>query len=267
MTRTSSLLSTYISAFFALPIHRQSGEVLTHEEVINKLDDETVSYDVGLGTAGAFGEMLRISIKVEVASYETAVAWLRDLLFGARFDKERYGIHHTFQLLVSHVVSPRLQVTVAKIQQSLPEMKRNGNTVLGSLWGEVMYDKSSTSLASGVLAQAEFVPTLVKQLQEDSEGVIADLETIRRISTWLHLLSYLALTISTVTEPSGMRFSVTGNVLKLNEPRTVWGKHFSSIPVRTIFRLSYFIDRSDRKHLFLRFLCYRIVSATLAGTQ
>ncbi|KAF8922457.1 Metalloenzyme, LuxS/M16 peptidase-like protein [Mucidula mucida] len=203
------LLSTYISAFFALPIHRQSGEVLTHEEVINKLDDETVSYDVGLGTAGAFGEMLRISIKVEVASYETAVAWLRDLLFGARFDKER------------------LQVTVAKIQQSLPEMKRNGNTVLGSLWGEVMYDKSSTSLASGVLAQAEFVPTLVKQLQEDSEGVIADLETIRRI----------------ITEPSGMRFSVTGNVLKLNEPRTVWGKHFSSIPEAPLSAIPLLSDR------------------------
>ncbi|KAF9044800.1 hypothetical protein BDZ89DRAFT_1191615 [Hymenopellis radicata] len=203
------LLSTYISALFALPIHRQSGEVLTHEEVINKLDDETVSYDVGLGTAGAFAEMLRISIKVEVASYETAIAWLRDLVYGARFDKER------------------LQVTVAKIQQSLPEMKRNGNTVLGSLWGEVMYDKSSTSLASGVLAQAEFIPKLVKQLQEDSEGVIADLETIRR----------------TITEPSGMRFSVTGNVLKLNEPRTVWGKHFSSIPEAPLSSVPLLSDR------------------------
>lgn len=68
---------------------RQSGERLSHEEVINKLDDETVSYEVGLGIANSFAETLRITIKVENAAYETAIAWLRDLLYGSEFDKER----------------------------------------------------------------------------------------------------------------------------------------------------------------------------------
>lgn len=82
-------MSTYLSAFFALPIKRLSGERLTHEEVINKLDNETVSYEVGLGISNSFSDTFRVSIKVETARYETAIAWMRDLLYGAEFDNDR----------------------------------------------------------------------------------------------------------------------------------------------------------------------------------
>lgn len=189
-------ISTYLSAFFAVPVNRMSGERLTHEEVVNKLDDETVSYEVGLGLSSAFPQMFRVSIKVETAAYETAITWLRDLVYGADFTKER------------------LQVVIAKIQQSLPEMKRDGNTVLGSVWADLLYDESSTSRAGGLIDQVDFIPKLAKQLQEKPEEVIADFEEIRK---------YL-------TDPSGMRFSVTGNVLKLDKPRSVWSKYFNSIP-------------------------------------
>ncbi|PBK77299.1 hypothetical protein ARMSODRAFT_874850 [Armillaria solidipes] len=189
-------ISTYLSAFFALPVQRQSGEWLSHEEVINKLDDETVSYEVGLGVSNAFAETLRVSIKVEVSGYEVAVAWLRDLVYGARFDKER------------------LQVTVAKIQQSLPELKRDGNTVLGSLWADLLYNESSTSRAGGVLPQIDFIPKLVKRLQEEPEKVVADFEEIRKY----------------MTDPSGIRFSITGDVIKLPQPRSVWPKYFQTVP-------------------------------------
>lgn len=82
-------MSTYLSAFFSLGVKRASGEYLTHEEVVNKLDDETVSYEVGLGLSNTFTDTFRISIKVETARYETAIAWLKDLIYGAQFDKER----------------------------------------------------------------------------------------------------------------------------------------------------------------------------------
>ncbi|TFK41069.1 Metalloenzyme, LuxS/M16 peptidase-like protein [Crucibulum laeve] len=190
-------ISAYLSAFFSLPVVRGTGERLSHEQVINKLDNETVSYEVGLGISNAFSDMLRVSIKVEVGLYETAIAWLRDLVYGAEFDRER------------------LQVVAAKIQQSLPEMKRSGNNVLGSVWANLIFDENSTSRAGGVLPQLDFIPKLIKQLQESPATVIADFEEIRR-----H-----------VTKPSGIRFSVTGNVLKLNKPRSTWGKYFiSSLP-------------------------------------
>lgn len=82
-------MSTYLSAFFSLPVTRQSGEKLTHEEVINKLDNETVSYEVGLGISNSFADTFRVSIKVETALYETAVAWLKDLVYGGEFNKDR----------------------------------------------------------------------------------------------------------------------------------------------------------------------------------
>ncbi|KAK7058884.1 hypothetical protein VNI00_001508 [Paramarasmius palmivorus] len=189
-------ISTYLSTFFALPVNRMSGERLTHEDVVNRLDDETVSYEVSLGVSSAFSQTLRVSIKVETAAYETAIAWLRDLVYGAEFTKDR------------------LQVIIAKVQQSLPEMKRDGNTVLGSVWADLLYDETSTSRAGGLIDQVDFIPKLAKQLQEAPEEVMADFEAIRK-----HLI-----------EPSGLRFSVTGNVLKLGKPRSVWAKYFNSIP-------------------------------------
>ncbi|KAA1467937.1 hypothetical protein DENSPDRAFT_833113 [Dentipellis sp. KUC8613] len=186
-------ISTYIAAFFSLPVNRQSGERLTHEQVVDKLDDETVSYEANLGVSGTFADTLRVSIRVEADKYEAAVAWLKDLIYGSVFDKER------------------LQINIAQIQQSLPSLKRDGNTVLSAVLGEVLYAENSTSRAGGVIIQSEFIPKLAKQLQTSPEEVIKDFEEIRK-----H-----------ITDPSGVRFSVTGNVLALPKPRSVWAKYFS----------------------------------------
>jgi Zn-dependent M16 (insulinase) family peptidase len=72
-----------------LPVTTQSGQRLTHEEVINKLDDETVSYATTFGFNGQLSENLNIYIKVETKLYHVAVAWLHDLLYRSEFDKER----------------------------------------------------------------------------------------------------------------------------------------------------------------------------------
>ncbi|EIN14202.1 hypothetical protein PUNSTDRAFT_49027 [Punctularia strigosozonata HHB-11173 SS5] len=186
-------VSTYLSSFFSLPVRRASGEYLTHEQVINQLDDETVSYEVSLGMSNQFTELLRISLKVEVGMYDAAVAWLKDLLYGSEFTKER------------------LQVAVAKIRQSLPELKRDGNTVLGSVSAAMLYDENSTSRAGGVLTQMEFIPTLSEQLESHTNKVLEAFEQIR----------------SYVTAPAGVRFSVTGNVLGIDNPRSSWQKYFA----------------------------------------
>ena len=64
--------------------------MLSHEEVINQLDNETVSYEVDLGVSYYFTDIFRVSIEVEIAHYETAIAWLKDLVYGADFNKDRY---------------------------------------------------------------------------------------------------------------------------------------------------------------------------------
>jgi Zn-dependent M16 (insulinase) family peptidase len=157
-------ISTYLTAFFALPVKLSSGKELNHEEVINQLDDQTVSYDVSLGFNGLFTELLRVSIKVETSQYGAAVAWLHDLLYGSRFDRER------------------LAVAVAKIQQNLPELKRDGSSVLSAVAAEQLYASNSTSKAGALLDQLEFIPKLSKQLQETPDEVIAKFEEIRKYS-------------------------------------------------------------------------------------
>jgi len=176
-------------------VKRQSGERLSHEEVVDQLDDQTVSYDVNVGVSGRFAETLRVTIRVEVAKYELAVAWLRDLLYGSEFAKER------------------LQITVAQIQQALPGLKRDGSTVLSSVSSELLYAGNSTTRASGVLIQSDFIPTLAEKIQSSPEEVSKSFEDIRK----------------NITDPTGIRFSVTGNVLSIPNPRSVWIKYFGAI--------------------------------------
>ena len=92
-------MSAYLSSFFSLPVKRASGVMLSHEEVVNQLDNETVSYGVGLGLFGFFTDIFCVSIEVEIAHYETAIAWMKDLVYGADFDKERYIFDNFFYLI------------------------------------------------------------------------------------------------------------------------------------------------------------------------
>jgi hypothetical protein len=73
----------------------------------------------------------------------------------------------------------RLQVTVAKILQSLPERKRDGSTVLDSSWAELLYGDNSTLRAGALNVQAEFLPEVAKQLQESPDEVVNALKEIR----------------------------------------------------------------------------------------
>ena len=73
--------------------------ILSHEEVVNQLDNETVLYTVGLGLSSSFTDIFRVSIQVELAHYETAVAWLKDLVYGADFNKDRYIYDRKFSTL------------------------------------------------------------------------------------------------------------------------------------------------------------------------
>ena len=214
-------------------MRRQSGEHLSHEEVVDQLDEQTVAYEVGFGASGNFGETLRVTIRVEVAKYELAVGWLRDLLYGSEFTKERSVlIFCNLRAVVIQV--KRLQITVAQIQQALPGMKRDGNTVLSSVTMELLHDENSTTRATGVLIQSEFIRGLSERIQERPEEAIEAFESIRRNSEYLEYnFDRFSLFIDIpVTDPTGVRFSVTGNILSIPTPRNTWNKYFgAALPV------------------------------------
>ena len=60
-------------------------------------------------------------------------------------------------------------------------MKRNGKTVLSAIASEQLYDETSTPRAGTVLKQAEFIPGLIQQLQDEPKKVTAEFEQIRKI--------------------------------------------------------------------------------------
>lgn len=83
------LLSVYVASFFSLPITRSDGTKLSHEQVIDQLDNDTVTSDASLGNDGSFSQLFVPGFKVEHSKYETAVMWLKDLLYNSHFDVER----------------------------------------------------------------------------------------------------------------------------------------------------------------------------------
>jgi len=173
-------MDAYVDAFFSLPIVRHNGMRLTYEDVVNQLDNDTVEYGVELGVSGFFEEKLRVSIEVEVAAYETAIAWLRDLIYGSEFDKERCAFLLICQGVSDIKIKSSIQVVLAKLQQVIPEWKRCGSDVLYSLWSDLIYAENSTPRFGHVLQQADIIPELIQRLQESPEDVLADFESIRQ---------------------------------------------------------------------------------------
>jgi hypothetical protein len=76
---------------------------------------------------------------------------------------------------------PRLQITVAKLIQELPERKRNGARVASSTATSLLFDKfKSASQATGLLNSIEFLPRMDAELKEQPKEVIRKLEELRK---------------------------------------------------------------------------------------
>ena len=156
----------YLNALFTLPLSFPDGTRLTHEEVIKLLDKETVNYDVFFGANGSAGELLSVSVKVEVSKYATGISLLRDLIYHSEFAEDR------------------LEVTIAKLQQSLPQYKRDGNGVAGAVSTDLMYDASCTARYSTVTAMMEWIPRIAKELKENPKDLVQKLKRVQAISTF-----------------------------------------------------------------------------------
>jgi ssDNA-binding replication factor A large subunit len=74
---------------------------------------------------------------------------------------------------------------VAQIQQALPGLKRDGNTVLSAVTTELLHDESSTTRAGGVLIQSDFNRSLSEKIHEAPEEVIKEFESLRQYSETL----------------------------------------------------------------------------------
>ena len=111
-------------------------------------------------------------------------------------------------------------------------MKRSGKTVLSAIASEQLYDETSTPRAGNVLKQAEFIPGLIQQLQNEPKKVTEEFELIRKTCELSRMVSKVLTgepSFSPVTRPEGVRFSVTGNILGVRNPKKPWREHFGNL--------------------------------------
>ncbi|CUA75460.1 putative protein C3H1,02c [Schizosaccharomyces pombe 972h-] [Rhizoctonia solani] len=199
-------ISLYLASFFALPVTRPDGTHISHEDMVKKLDDVTVAYNADCGPVTAddtnsgvkkpFADTICISLKAEISQYETIIGLLGDLLYSPEYVKDR------------------LAVNVAKLLQSIPEQKRDGNAIMKAVSNSLVFEVSKSVSGSGdITTQMEFIPKLAQRLQENSGEVIEEMKEFHEY----------------VTSSRGIRFSVAGNIRGLEQPRSSWKNNFHKI--------------------------------------
>lgn len=95
-------MALFETALCSVGVKRADGTVLDHEEVVNQLNEWvliilrqdltrsfTVSQSSYFSFRGCFSETFVVQLKVELAQFEEAVGWIRDLIAGSIFSKER----------------------------------------------------------------------------------------------------------------------------------------------------------------------------------
>ena len=80
------LLSLYLENFFNTPIMRD-GKRVEFEQVVVELEKDTVGYTIESGSGISNPEVLRIKFQVELEKYETAIRWLKEMLWQSIFDE------------------------------------------------------------------------------------------------------------------------------------------------------------------------------------
>ncbi|GAA6054755.1 hypothetical protein JCM3770_000927 [Rhodotorula araucariae] len=188
-----ALLPVYLDAFFTLPVTRSDGTKLEYEEVVKQLDAETLSYNINVNEPLQEGVTLRIKVAKE--KYETAIAWMSDLLYNSTFTPER------------------LKISAAKALQAIPAEKRDGLEVSYAAYRKMISQEVSTNVALNLLNRSEFLPAFIERLKENPDAVVKQFEAFRK----------------GLTNPRAMRVQVKGDVLGLPKPSSAWLEHFKGI--------------------------------------
>lgn len=183
------LLAVYTINFFDTPITRNGARV-EYEDVVTQLERDTVSFNIGNGSADGNAELLRIGFQVEPERYSTAIQWIKTMLLDSIFDVER---------LVSSVV---------KLLAAIPEEKRSGNDMAYCVANLVNMSSKSTVRAQNTLVKERNLRRILKQLENEPDSVISKFEKMREI----------------VAKPSNFRVFVLGDLEsgRLEKPVSSW---------------------------------------------
>jgi Zn-dependent M16 (insulinase) family peptidase len=100
----------FLKAIFSLPIEKD-GELISYEDVVKGLGEDTVEYDASLGSSFGFKEFAVFTLKAKSSKFESAIQWLHDILWNTKFTGER------------------LKIVASQILNDIPQAKRDGHDV------------------------------------------------------------------------------------------------------------------------------------------
>jgi Zn-dependent M16 (insulinase) family peptidase len=190
-TDLKPLLDVYFTNFFATPVVKD-GKRIEYEEIITKLEQDTIEYSMDRGSDVGNSEMLYVSFVAESAKFETVVQWLKTMLVDSVFDTER------------------IITTVKKMLADVPEEKREGSSMAFAVDRMVHYDASSSVRATNTLVKALYLKRVLKLLKTEPQQILDKLEALRK-----HLLTF-----------NNMRVFVTANLETLTKPVSTF-KHLT----------------------------------------
>ncbi|KAI9478470.1 MAG: Metalloenzyme, LuxS/M16 peptidase-like protein [Benjaminiella poitrasii] len=179
----------YMDTIFASPMIISQTECISHDDVIQKLERDIVSYDASLGYQASFREYIVVTIKVEAKRYKKGIHWLKHLMWDIQFTPNR------------------LVVAINKTLKDIPQAKRSGKLVSDWTMRAIHTDiTKSTEASCSYLYQDTFLPRVLEKLRKDPYQVIQDMNEFRSI----------------LCQGENLRVHVTGNILNLKRPKSVF---------------------------------------------
>lgn len=148
-TKADPLLLRYMSIMeeiFSFPIELPSGQYIPYEEVISKINDDLIEYQLDNGFDGQFLELINVKIKFETKNYDKAIEWLLNVL--------KHSV----------IEQSRIRVIIEKIINSMPDKKRNGELMMYSSQYRTLFNDSSLKKAQDCLNTETFYKDLLEKI-------------------------------------------------------------------------------------------------------
>lgn len=163
--KDTSLLPFYhvLEELFSMPMEAEKGKIIPFEEVVSRLQAETVGSEVTLGLASVATDLIDIKIGCKAGNYTKAVEWIKHCLFDMIFDEKRVAV-----LLDNYLAS-------------IVELKREGEVMLESLTSRNLYSTRSLKKSADPI----YVESILEQILDDIRNgqyetkILPRLETVR----------------------------------------------------------------------------------------
>ncbi|GAA5907574.1 hypothetical protein JCM6882_004415 [Rhodosporidiobolus microsporus] len=178
-------------SFFAMPVRRHDGTMLSFDKANRKLDQIAITRDAGTADEG-----ILVTLQVVKKNYAQAIAWLSDIIYGTQYDVER--LHN---LLASAV-------------ENLPSEKEDGDEMARAVLNEMFFSTGSFQSPANRINLLKFYPAVKERLERDPQSVVKELEDMRHA----------------MVDPRALRIHVSGDILGLSHPVKDWLKHFERVP-------------------------------------